>query len=462
MGKIPKWLGWTLKAIGWTFLILVCLVVLAVLIGWIGDQTASAKWKAGHKRALERIEKAKTAEYESGFSFTVNNANAWDYYLKSSASLDSLGNRKLDSLVFNKPFNTKEATRLLARYKKEITLWDSGACSRYCRTKVEYEKGYNAPIPNYMALQKMLKLVLLKGRLEVALGQTRQGALTYSKALKTAMDFSGGSELIIGRMVGIVAGRYVNRMIAGDIGRFDSKSLLLLQETMEKAEKAWPATYPSIGMEAVSIYVAADGQDLADYIEGANYGQSKANPLLRALSRAGYSLFCWKHFFSLKRNMMNFAAMQQRTADTAAGYRDGLWSSLEPVLEWNQEHIRKKAKGDVFATIAMPNHKQFFAREYEFRMGLRVLKDALMLKAYRMKNGKYPTNLHQAINDNPEHNDISNGLPLKYVINQDKSVWLYSVGLNLKDDGGKNFVLSEGITRSTDNEAQDDIGIKLD
>ncbi|MBI5806052.1 hypothetical protein HZA73_08410 [candidate division TA06 bacterium] len=461
MAKLPKWRGRTLKVIGWMCLIPICLVVLAFLIGWVGDLTATAKWEAGRQRALERVQKAKTAEFQSGYDFAVIKANAWDYYLNASGSLDSLDNRKLDSLVF-KTLDIKEANRLLSKYKREITLWDSGACSRYCRTNVEYEKGYNAPIPNYIALQKMLKLALLKGRLEVASGQTRQGALTYSKALKTAMDFSGGSMLTISRMVGIVAGRHANRMIAGDIGRFDSKSLLLMQETLENTEKSWPPIHPTIDMEAISIYFAADGQDAVAFIEGGADGKVNANPIVRIVRRAGYAMLCWKQYFSVKRNLMNFSGILQQVADETSRSRSGLWSTLEPLLKRNQEGISKKAKGDVFLSIAMPNHTIFFSREFELRMGLRVLKDALILREYSLKNGKYPADLYQAVKDSPEYNDIANGLPLRYVINQDKSVLLYSVGLNLKNDEGKNFVLSEGITRSTDNEDRDDIGIKLE
>jgi hypothetical protein len=461
MNKLPKWLGRTLKVIGWLCLIPVCLIVLAVFIGWIGDLTASAKWQAERQKAQERIEKLKTSEFSSGYAFAVNEANAWDYYLKASETLDSLKTGKLDSLVFGKSFDPKEANRFLTEYKKEIALWDSGACSRYCRTPFEYEKGYSAPLPKYMSLQKMLKLALIKGRLELASGRIPQGALTYSKALKTAMDFSGGSETIIGRMVGTVAGNYVKRVIAGDIARFDPSSVVQLQDAVERAGKTWPATYPSISMEAASIYIGADGQDAMAFIENGSESLSQANPLAKAVRRAGYSLLCWKHFFSLKRNMMNFAALQQETADEAAGCRAGLWSSLEPVLKRNEEHIRETSKGDVFATIAMPNHRQFFKREYELRMGLRVLKDALVLREYRLKNGKYPFDLVQAVKDSPEFNDIADGRPLHYV-RQGNAVLLYSVGLNLKNEEGKNFVLSEGITRSSDNEARDDIGIKLE
>ena len=152
MNKLPKWLGRTLKAIGWLCLIPVCLVALAVFIGWIGDLTASTQWQAGRQKAQERTEKLKTSEFSSGYAFAVNYANAWDYYLKASETLDSLKTGKLDSLVFGKTFDPKEANRFLTEYKKEISLWDSGACSRYCRTPFEYEKGYTAPIPKYISL----------------------------------------------------------------------------------------------------------------------------------------------------------------------------------------------------------------------------------------------------------------------------------------------------------------------
>ena len=87
MNKTPKWLALCLKVIGWMCLIPVCLVVLAAFIGWIGDLTASSKWQAGRQRAQERLQKLKTSEFASGFDFSVNQANAWDYYLKASASL---------------------------------------------------------------------------------------------------------------------------------------------------------------------------------------------------------------------------------------------------------------------------------------------------------------------------------------------------------------------------------------
>ncbi|MDO9391416.1 MAG: hypothetical protein Q7U71_06555 [bacterium] len=441
-------------------LILVCLVVLAVLIGWIGDLTASSQWQAGRQRALERIQKAKIAEFQSGYDFAVIEANAWDYYLKASETLDSLKTGKLDSLVFGKTFDPKEANRFLTEYKKEISLWDSGACSRYCRTPFEYEKGYTAPIPKYISLQKILKLALIKGRAEISAGRTQQGVLTYSKALKTAMDISGGSETVIARMVGIVAGKYVKRIIVNDIDRFDTGSIILLQEAIEKAEKEWPEMHASISMEALTTYMTIDTH--GHLIEGGSIGRIDEEPMVQFIRQPAYSLLCWNHFFSLKRSMINFSSLQQKFADETKVCPEKYWSNIKPALKQNEEHIKKVAKGDIFVTIAMPNNTAFFKSEYELRMGLRVIKDALLLRNYRLKNGKYPAKLLQTVKDSPENNDIANGLPLRYVVNQDKTVWLYSVGLNLADDGGKNFVLSEGITRSTVNEAQDDIGIKLE
>ncbi|MDO9068284.1 MAG: hypothetical protein Q7W05_07485, partial [Deltaproteobacteria bacterium] len=116
--------------------------------------------------------------------------------------------------------------------------------------------------------------------------------------------------------------------------------------------------------------------------------------------------------------------------------------------------------GDVFATIAMPNNRQFFSREYEFRMGMRALKDALMLREYRLKNGKYPTSLSQAIKDSPEYNDIADGRPLRYEL-QKNTARLYSVGLNLKDDGGQGFSLVGNQMLNLDKEVKDDLWIEL-
>ena len=353
-----------------------------------------------------------------------------------------MGNRKLDSLVFNKTFDLKEASGLLSQYKREIVIWDSGACSRYCRTQLEYEKGFSMPTPNYAAIQKMLKLALLKGRTETATGRSSQGALTYSKAIKTAMDFSGGSELPIGRMVGIVAGKSVNRVIAVDIDRCDTRATWLLQSAMEKAEKSWPDTRPTLEMQTLSLYLAFDNKN--------------AIPFLRQSF-----ILCWKHYFSVKRSLIYASEVQQKILDETKVYEDKYWINIKPILEANKNRIQEATRGDFLASLSSnPSFTNLFIPEYELRIGFRLLKDALILREYRLENGKYPNSLTLVLNDSLQHNDIATGRPLQYKFKNNK-IRLYSLGLNLKDDDGEGLSLAENLVRHRDEEINDDLWIEL-
>ena len=446
-----------LRVFGIIILIPVVLVLLALLIGFITDLTVSAQWKQAQQESLEYFTRIKSLRYSSGVSFATLDANAWDFYdraIKQSAGLSAEDKKAITALTKEgEPFDLPTAERLVQIYAPTLALVDSGALCHTCAIPWEYEKGYNMPLPSFIQIQNLAKLGILKGRVEMYRNEPRAAAETYTKILKLGADIGGGGEVLISRMVGIVVGQTALKQIARDLDQFDLGSVLLLKDVLGRLEGNWPSPLASMETEYRLLFLpsvtgwngiglfAAVGNPRPGFA-----GKAQAYGVMSALS--------WRHFFSVRRALLVGTRTGLELTQADRELKDKPWSYVHPRLAQTDSLLEKRRRTWDINSMAIPNYTRLCRRYYEFISAARVLKVALALR----ENHWLPRKEPELVLTLEAYRDRANGQPLHLIpAPSGKGVRLYSVGLNLVDDGGEGSWVGE---RAKD-QGKDDIWIDV-
>jgi hypothetical protein len=108
------------------------------------------------------------------------------------------------------------------------------------------------------------------------------------------------------------------------------------------------------------------------------------------------------------------------------------------------------------ARMLLPAHSKIVVKYAHGQASVDEALIACALERYRIANGRYPESLEQisALLPGGAPHDVVNGEPLKYRLREDGNFTLYSVGWNLKDDGGT-VALTGGSTPTQDRDNGD-------
>jgi hypothetical protein len=446
-----------LRVFGIIILIPVVLVLLALLIGFITDLSVTPQWKQAQQESLEYFNRIKSQRYSSGVSFAALDANAWDFYdraVKQIADLSAEDKKAIGTLTKEgEPFDLPTAERLVQTYAPTFALVDSGTLCKYCAIPWEYEKGYNMPLPSFIQIQNLARLALIKGRLEMARGNSKGAAETYAGVLKMGADIGGGGEVLIARMVGIVVGQTALKQIARDLDQFDLGSVLLLEDVLGRLEGNWPSPLASMESEYRLLFLpsvtgwngiglfAAVGNPRPGFA-----GKAQAYGVMTALS--------WRHFFSVRRALLEGTRTGLELTQADRELKDKPWSEVRPRLLRTDSLLEKGRQRWDIISLSIPNYTRMSRRYWEFISAARVLKVGLTLR----ENHWLPRKEPEAVLILDAYRDRTNGQPLHRIpAPSGKGIHLYSVGLNLVDDAGEGSWVGE---RAKDQE-KDDIWIEV-
>jgi len=468
-----------LKIFGVVVLVLVGLVLLPLLIGFIVDLAVTPQWNEAQKESVDYFAKLRSEKYSSvPLSFVTLDGNAWDYYARASKEITDRSSI-LDVRLGKDSLEISRAESLVQKYEKAFALFDSGACCRYYYIPIDYRKGSAKPllIGN---IESLLRLAIIKGRLEQAKGANRTASEIYSKALKMSgevgnagevhaanmlgADISPGGNIFVGRMVGIILGDVARYQISSDLNLFDLESVILLKEAVTQLEQNWPPLdsaveakgrlllLPSVsgwdGSDFTSIWFASDSlAEPAHYtisiifadINSWDLPSFARKPVYTAHKRVMFSLMAWRHLFSVRKSTRYGV---QRLFDLAKSYRnntDKRWVSMQALVKKAEDaELDEFRKGEASGLVAYASHFWIYTNYYEDQFRTRVLKSALWLREYKLKHKKYPEPLVTFLASDTAYYDLADNKPLHFVrdsINQ--TIRLYSVGLNMKDEQGK-------------------------
>jgi hypothetical protein len=447
-----------LRVLGIIILIPVVLALLVLLIGFITDLAMTSSWKQAQRESLEYFARIKDQRYSSGVSFAALNANAWNDYDRAVKRLDSLSaedKKAITALTGERDsFDLKLAERLAQTYAPALALLDSGAACTYCAIPYEYEKGPAMPILKYISLQTLAKLGLIRGRMEMAQGKPQAAAESYAKVLKLGADIGGGGEVLIGRMVGIVIGQAAVKQIALDLDRFDLTSALLLEEILAKLEGGWPSPLASLETEYRLLFLpSASGWNGSDLLV-AYYAAPRPSVPATLPQRFAVTLLSWRQFFSVRRALLEGARTGLELSQADREVQGKPWSEVRPRLARTDSLMERRRGEWSLNSVAIPNYTRFSRRYYEFLCAVRVLKAALALR----QNHGVPRKEPELLLSLEAFRDPADNQPLRLKSSPSgKGLRLYSVGLNLVDDGGEGSRVGERAKE----QAKDDIWIEV-
>ncbi len=446
-----------LRVFGIVILIPVVLALLILLLGFITDLSVTSQWKQAQQESQDYFSMLKTRRYSSGVSFAILDANAWDFYdraIKQSAGLSAEDKKAITALTKEgEPFDLPTAERLVQAFAPTLALVDSGILCKYCAVPWEYEKGYNMPLPSFVQIQNLARLAIIKGRLEMARGNSKAAAGTYAGVFKMGADIGGGGEVLIARMVGIVIGQTALKQMARDLDQYDLGSVLLLKDVLGRLEGNWPSPLASMESEYRLLFLPSvsgwNGSSLLVALAASYPPVPESFPL-----RFVAALLSWRHLFSVRKALLEGTREGLALAREERGLRDKPWSVIHPCLAQTDSILEKRRRAWDINSLAIPNYTRLCRRYYEFISAARVLKAALALR----ENHWLPRKEPELVLTLEAYRDRANGQPLHLIpAPSGKGVRLYSVGLNLVDDAGEGSWVGE---RAKD-QGKDDIWIEV-
>lgn len=413
----------------------VILVLLAAVLVWflmyVAFRVGQFGWAASRlpqERAAARREKIPLTPADLRRRPPVPNAqNAAPLYRRIAAALDRKAvnddEKALDAL--RKPTRTETdreaARRVLARRKPVLDLAERAAALPHCDFQRPYEKGAAVEFPEYAALRHAARLLAAQATLESDAGQPRKAFATITVGARIAAHMSEDRTLI-SLLMQIALRAIMDRSYHTVLrAHRDRPGIVALAAQTERAFGAKPDLLHALGGEVVLGTVTCEQMRTgtlprSEEDEGV---LPQKSPAWVVNGWEANLLSSWREVFRNLRRVGNADPLVQYTILQAKG------------------RTFRSAGGNldnVIAALSFPvfdNAPLKIGQEDALRQ---LRKTAVALVAYRQKTGRYPERLDQL--PVPPPPDAFSGKPFIYQ-RKGSGFLLYSVGQNLKDDGGR-------------------------
>jgi hypothetical protein len=324
----------------------------------------------------------------------------------------------------------------LSRFDTNLALLRKYSAERpLCRYPVRYEYGPDVLLPHLSKLKSVASYLALRCEAELAIGKTNE-AFEDLRLLMRVTDTLQNEPLLITHLV-------YDAMIAVEMQplweglaahKWSEEQLAILQKDLESHNL------------------------LASY-KKAMYGE-------RTFSYVAFEQLRTGHFLS---EAQLIDSSYRRPAQVMMFFRPLLGgffyqnelACLRPISEWTDnvtlipshrglstfDRVGSVTPYNMLARMLLPALARSNQKAAVAQGAIDLARTACALERYRIAHGAYPSGLAalapQYVNEIPK--DFLNGEPLKYRKVDDGNFVLYSVGLNMSDDGGK---LGEKRTRS--------------
>jgi hypothetical protein len=434
--------GWCLGAV----LILIGTVSNIAYVGWVSDLVVLGTLRKMSRDSLQYFTEFQKTGYEKPAYYSdMKEGEAWDFY----ARVEQAPQPADSDAVFVARFargtvsdSAITAMRIVSENDSLVSLVRSGVRMNRCTARLHYEKGVDLKEPNYMRLRQAEQLLVCRGRLkeeaapDSALAEMVDGAVF-------AQDLAGGDLTVIGHMFGIDCLGVSTKGISDALGQFcfGQPQLERLAVTLNTIASTWPPLSRNFEGDArakiVSLY---DPRSVDVVTERSSYvsGPFSSGFLWWWLTH----LLSWRSLFSYKRAQLNAVNQQiALTQDMYQAEKEG-WSSVNSAADVWWLRVRKE---DEWLAVIMPNMTgmddmtRMYGRMFQGISNARLAGVGALVESYLLNNRRWPDSLEVVKTDGLEGLliDPMNGQPLKYSIYPGgDSVAVYSVGTNLRDDGG--------------------------
>lgn len=342
-----------------------------------------------------------------------------DTYCKQSNTLEEIRKKETPE---EKDVRHKKAIEIVEKYKDVFELIHKGTLQTTADMGIKYEDGVAVQIPETSSVLGISKFILEAANILESKGEK-------DKAIELCLDgIRFGQDLIQGELIGNLVS------IADTKIQVSGLSGLLNKGTVDKAmlNKLYNETgvllesQPSIVdvMNDEMVYAEAELVKIVDdpqYTPDISPDTSDIHPSKRTLKKifADYISDYTELVSKLQNQLHNYASFKQTCK-----------IGVDRVVE------RKN-----IGCLLLTDLEGVFSKILESNSSLQELKIATALKLYSQDNGRVPNQLSELVSSGYMNNlpsDPFTNEPFKYSISNDgKEVTIYSVGKNLRDDGGK-------------------------
>ncbi|MCH7760707.1 hypothetical protein IIA15_04805 [candidate division TA06 bacterium] len=391
-----------LKIYGYIIVIPIILLILVGLLvgsmGLIGDLIAKPRLNEMRKEALTYFEdfRSQGGYQKPVYNGKVEDGNAWDFYARAVKAIEPMTDSERNSIekfLRGKEVDIEQISLILFRYEGALNDVRRGLKQTRCLLPIEYEKGIEAPLPDYMSLRTLTKLLASHGRLSQNMGRSHQATRDYLDAARFGQDITGGDRTFIGHMIGTVCLSFgITEM------KKDLKTFSFPEEDLKEIARdlnLFSSTWPSLGEDILSETWMMPITDIKMEEKMPNFvdaGSITRQFLHNRFFLWGFThLRSWSTFFSVNRAWVDAITSYQEHAKGIAKIEDQNLQKLKQLEEQWDERISESHNW--VEKMAVPYSFSMTKRRLEAKLKIRLRGAAALAQLYHLQNHSYPSNL---------------------------------------------------------------------
>ncbi len=405
--KVSKKSLATIISITLAIVFILAAVITFFTVWYVPDKSADVELI--RKKTIEKFEKQTLPKDRNGWFLYEEAARKFkDYSVKnhgkSPSNIDSEG-------------LTNENTGAIVKYFEDnqemMKLTDEAYMKIISQVPRDYKQGLAAEIPDFLALREFAYLLALGGDVLACEGRYFGASRLYQEALRLGVGVGHNGTLIMG-MINIALEGIAFRHLLSFINDndLDAETCRDIIESIDMT-KFWRSSFLDfMDNEAVCIHYTFELLR-----SGKVQGQLKPRQRAKWLMDREERMY-ENQYLKDRQNVL----LQYKQAC------DALPDDPEKVFP----------KTSILAKIGYPNYKRAYKQDTFSRMQYRGVVWAAALKLYKIENGKFPDSLSQVdhyIQGKYDKDPYSPDGKLIYK-KDGENVILYSIGPDLKDDGG--------------------------
>jgi hypothetical protein len=385
---------WLIIIIPIIIIILAGLLVRAV--GLVGDIIAKPRLNQLRDEAHAYFEEFRSqgGYIKPQYNEDVEEGNAWDFYSQAVNTIEPMSDsegKTVINFLRGKEVDTAQVALILLRYEGALNDVRRGLKQTKCLFPLEYEKGAAAPVPNFMALRGLAKLLAAHGRLSQSMGRPDQAARDYLDVARFGQDITGGHLTLIGHMVGIVTLGIGAEELGNDITTFSfgEETLINISSTLNELSKTWPSIELAFNTEVHLIAISASMTNSFSTYTPQHWKELKYRSFLEWWF---LHLYSWSSFFSTNRAWASAIPLLHQYYKKAGEIENSPW------IEWKsieEEFDKKLAESNNWmATTATTNFFAMTRRKMERILNTKLNGTAALAQLYYLQNSTYPSTLN--------------------------------------------------------------------
>ena len=384
-----------------------------------------------NRKTAEKIRNETIVKIEKGNAI-LKDDNAWFSYYKAMKKFDKYRVGNIKELYKNTSFIetsglTKKNTETIKKYvednREALELVGEAYRKKSFQIPRDYKQGANERFLNYMTITFFECLLVLDGDIQAKEGKYREAAELYLQALRLGEGI-GHNGVLMMAMVDISTESVALNHITGFINDYDvdAGTCRFLVEEMGRLENEQTSFLDFMDNDAVFAHYTLDNM---------KSGKMSTPKLMKVMKISGWMIDREEQIYE-----------NQYLKDRAA-------ASLEyrqAINALTQDRNKSFPIYTIISKMLYPDYKKAYMYYVVTRIQYSGTMLAVALKLYHGENGKYPLNLSELVPDYlkeiPKDSYSPDG---KFVYKRNgENVQLYTIGPDMKDEGGKVGVLHKG------------------